>query len=431
VNPDLRTLLERKADEMRLDASIPDRVVRRARRRRVSTALVAGAVAAGLVAGVVVSARLLLEETRMAPRVRPANPTARFYPFIYPATREELETTQDQVSRGSVPMWTEAEGVAHLFAVNVLGWDPEDVAVEVAGDTVVVRNPALPQAARFEGGLGTTLHLVRVPGSDPPIYAVVAAVAEVIEAEPVGPDAELGADGTLSFRGRVAFVPEEAMVALSVEDAQAGRAEALSAVRPDGTFLVQVEAPAELGPDTRVSIALLDGARRTLALTSSRISTPVAGGGQSRTSEATQALPAPVAETREAILAAVAAPTGDWDALRDLIPGDGFTYSFGGQTDPVAYWQRLEEEGTDVRGILRALFSVTAVRDRGMWVWPAPAGKQSSEWTEEDEAILGELVAEGVLTPQERRDFLRSGFYYGWRAGIERDGTWRFFVAGD
>jgi len=155
----------------------------------------------------------------------------------------------------------------------------------------------------------------------------------------------------------------------------------------------------------------------------------VAGGGQSRTSEATQALPAPVAETREAILAAAAA--GDWDALGGLIPGDGFTHSFGGQTDPVAYWQRLEEEGTDVRSILRALFSVTAVRDRSMWVWPAPAGKQPSEWTEEDEAILGELVAEGVLTPQERRDYLRFGFYYGWRAGIERDGTWRFFVAGD
>ena len=429
MNPDLRTLLERKADDMRLDPRIPDRVVRRARRRRVSTVLVAGAVAAGLVAGVVVSARLLLEGTAMAPRVRPANPPAQFHPFIYPATREALETTQEQVSRGSVPMWTEAEGVAHLFAVNVLGWDPEDVAVEVAGDAVVVRNPALPQAARFEGGLGTTLHLVRVPGSDPPIYAVMAAVAEVIEAEPVGPDAELGADGTLSFRGRVAFVPDDATVALSVDDAQAGRAESSSAVRPDGTFLVEVEAPAELGPDTLVSIALLDGAGRTLALTSSRISTPVAGSGRAVASEATQALPAPVAETREAILAAAA--VGDWDALGDLIPDDGFTYSFGGQTDPVAYWQRLEEEGTDVRGILRALFSVTADRDRGMWVWPAPAGKQPSEWTEEDEAILGELVAKGVLTPQERRDYLRFGFYYGWRAGIERDGTWRFFVAGD
>jgi hypothetical protein len=66
-----------------------------------------------------------------------------------------------------------------------------------------------------------------------------------------------------------------------------------------------------------------------------------------------------------------------------------------------------------------------------MWVWPAPAGKDPAEWTREDEAILGQLVDAGVLTEDERSDYLLRGYYYGWRIGIDQEGIWRFYVAGD
>jgi hypothetical protein len=385
---------------------------------------------AGAVVGAVVGGRLILDATATRTReIQPAHPPSTYVPFIYPETREQFETTQEQVSRGSSPLWTEPEGVARLFAVNVLGWDPEDVAVETHGDTALIRNPALPQAARFEGGLGTTLHLARIPETDPAIYVVLAAQTEFMSVEPLGPDEDIGSGGTLAFRGSLALVPDEATVVLSHVDAGGRTMEASSPVGTDGTFEVAVDAPSGVGPSSLVSIAVLDGSGRTLALTSTRIDSPVVTGTETTVSEPTQWLPRPVAETRERILAA--AESGDWEALRALVPADGFTFTFGGEDDPIAYWQRLEREGVPVLDNLQALLSVVAVFNGDAWVWPAPAGKDPTEWTREDRYILGQLVDTGVITEAERRDYQRFGFYYGWRIGIDREGVWRFYVAGD
>ena len=96
-----------------------------------------------------------------------------------------------------------------------------------------------------------------------------------------------------------------------------------------------------------------------------------------------------------------AALAGDWEALRALVPADGFTASFGGTDDPIAYYQQLQAEGTDVLGILAGLLDgpAAAVPDTDLWAWP--------------------------------REFVESDGYYDWRVGITADGTWRYFVAGD
>jgi hypothetical protein len=433
LSGNLKTVLERKADEMRLDPRIPRGVLRRARRRRVSIAVVTGAVVTGVVVGGLVGGRLLLEATATGTReTRPAlPPSSSFYPYIYPETRELFETTLDEVSQGSMQLWTTPEGAAHLFAVNVLGWEPEDVEVEVQGATAVIRNPALPEAARFEGGLATTLLLSQIPEVDPAIYVVEAATAEFMDVEPVGRDGDIGSSGELAFRGRLAMVPDQATVVLSHVDPEGQTTTASSPVEPDGTFEVAVDTPSGIDPSSLVSIAVQDGSGRTLALTSARIISPeLALSGPTMVElEPIQALPGPVAETRDRLLAA--AESGDWEALRSLIPPDGFSFTFGEENDPIAYWQRLEREGVPILSHLRALLSVVAADNGDWWVWPATAAKDPTEWTPEDAYILGELVDGGVLTEEEREDYLRFGYYYGWRIGIDHEGTWRFFIAGD
>ncbi len=111
-----------------------------------------------------------------------------------------------------------------------------------------------------------------------------------------------------------------------------------------------------------------------------------------------EAVPPAVAATATARRQAALA--GDWEALRAQLPADGrFTASFGFPDDPIAYYQQLQAEGTDVLGILADLLTQPhAVDDGEFHVWP--------------------------------RDYLEDG-YLGWRVGIEADGTWRFFVAGD
>jgi hypothetical protein len=422
---DLKTLLDEKAEEMRLDPRIPRGVLRRARRRRAANAALAGAVSVGLALGAFFGARTLLDETSVPQPTRPGGTTVEFYPFIYPPTLEELEVTREQVAQGSMPMWTKPEGAAILFAVNVMGWDMDDVEVDVQDDTATIRNPALPEAARFEGGLPTVLHLFEVPGSDPPIYAVLAAVAESIAVEPVGSDEAFGTGDRVALRGRLAFVPTDVTVVLRAEDDQ-GAVEASTVPDANGRFRMAATGPIGTGPDTVISIALQDSSERILALTSSRIATPVAGGSESSVSEAQVALPGRVAETREAILAA--ARTRDFEGLRALIPEEGFTFSFGGDTDPIAYWKRLESEGhMPVFGdILPMVLGTQPGFDRGVFVWPAQAVEDPAEWDEQDIESLTAIHAE-----EDVRSFQDAGLYLGWRVGIERDGTWVFFVAGD
>jgi len=422
---DLKTMLDEKAEEMRLDHRIPPPVLRRARRRRAANATLAGAVTVGLALGAFVGARALLGETAVPRETTPAAPTEDFYPFIYPPTQQELEVTQDQVAQGSMPMWTEPEGAAILFAVNVMGWDMNDVEVDVQGSgeeiTAIIRNHRISVAAGSGRDIKTTLFLSRVPPPGPTMFAVLAADAEGFFVEPLGPDDEFGADGRIALRGSLGFIPEGARVTLTVDGGTP-----VSVAAPDGLFQIETQASAPVGPSTLISLAVLDGSGNTVALTSSRLASPVAAESEAGASEPELVLPGRVAETREAILAA--ASTRDFQALRALIPEEGFTFSFGEENDPIAYWKRLESEGHEpvIGDILPMVLGTEPGFDRGVFVWPAQATEDPAEWDEQDiEALTAIHAEEDVLSFQE------AGLYLGWRVGIDRDGTWIVFVAGD
>ncbi|MGH2655058.1 MAG: hypothetical protein ACRDHV_12030, partial [Actinomycetota bacterium] len=412
-------------EEMRLDPRIPRGVLRRARRRRAANAFLAGTVTVGLALGAFVGARALLDETNAPRGTTPAAPTEEFYPFIYPPTVEELEVTQEQVAQGSMPMWTEPEGVAILFAVNVMGWDMEDIAVDAQGSgeeiTAVIRNHRISLAAGSGRDLRTTLFLARVPLPGPRMFAVLAADAEGFFMEPIGPDDQFGANGEIAFRGSLGFIPEGARVELSVDGGAP-----VSVPAPDGLFEVATQLATPVGQSTLLSAAVKDGAGNTIQLTSSRVGTPITVESEAGTSEPKVAIPGPVANTREAILDA--AQARDFQALRALIPEEGFTFSFGGETDPIGYWKRLESEGhVPVFGdILPMVLGTEPGLDRGVFVWPAQAVEDPAEWDEQDIEALTAIHAE-----EDIRSFQKAGLYLGWRVGIDRDGTWVFFVAGD
>ncbi|MGH3133124.1 MAG: hypothetical protein ACRDNY_05195 [Gaiellaceae bacterium] len=137
-------------------------------------------------------------------------------------------------------------------------------------------------------------------------------------------------------------------------------------------------------------------------------------------------LPAPVQETHAALLAA--AESGDYEELRSLIPATGFEYTFGGPVEggPIAYWQEIERSTVE-RPIasLAAVLKMPYTLSRGIYVWPFAY----------DVADAGDLTAHEreLLTPLGALDtlFVPGTGYLGWRGGIEPDGTWVFFVAGD
>jgi hypothetical protein len=149
-------------------------------------------------------------------------------------------------------------------------------------------------------------------------------------------------------------------------------------------------------------------------------------GEDSASSAPTTGLPAAVEETRAELLAA--AESGDYDALAEHIPTDGFEYTFGGPVDggPVAYWQELERT-TDERPLeaLAAILKMPYALTRGFYYWPwAHAVASSDDLSPHERELLAPVGAPTELFPE------GSG-YFGWRAGIAPDGRWVFFVAGD
>jgi hypothetical protein len=141
---------------------------------------------------------------------------------------------------------------------------------------------------------------------------------------------------------------------------------------------------------------------------------------------ATGGLPAAVEETRARLLEA--AESGDYEALREVIPDSGFKYTFGEAVDggPIAYWQELERT-TDERPIeaLATVLQLPYVLARGYYVWPwAHALPSSDDLSPHERDLLTPLGLPSELFPE-------LAGYYGWRAGIGPDGTWVFFVAGD
>jgi hypothetical protein len=140
-------------------------------------------------------------------------------------------------------------------------------------------------------------------------------------------------------------------------------------------------------------------------------------------------LPEPVARKRAEIWAA--ARRGDYAAVAALASADGFEYTFGGAVEggPAAYWRRLEQT-TRERPLetLVAILELPYTRDprSGLYVWPDAFVRRPSTMSPEAMARLTDAVGEETVKAYEE-----FGSYLGYRAGIDREGDWVFYVAGD
>ena len=169
---------------------------------------------------------------------------------------------------------------------------------------------------------------------------------------------------------------------------------------------------AAAGAAVAVLLATDTGERTVTATVTSTVSATV-------TAE-TPLVPAEVERTRAAVQEA--AEARDYDALAELVPESGFNYSFGGAFPggAVAYWQDLEAKGEDPLGDLARILSLPYSLYAGSYVWPFSYNLAPNELTEYERGLLGDLA-----------DDYAGESYLGWRAGINPDGHWSFFVRGD
>jgi len=198
----------------------------------------------------------------------------------------------------------------------------------------------------------------------------------------------------------------------------------------DETTIVETASTASTTPDTSTTESLSTTASDDTSATSGSTSTTVGTcSAAGLTEPGSQAgLPAPVAERRTAILAAALAC--DIEGLVSLT-GPEFTASFGGD-DPATLWTAGEDAGEEplrfLVDVLRIDYRVIDVETGGdLYVWPAAFAYDSwDDVPEDDRLALLNLYAESDL-----QDFALFGGYIGYRVGIDEDGTWLFFVAGD
>ena len=142
-------------------------------------------------------------------------------------------------------------------------------------------------------------------------------------------------------------------------------------------------------------------------------------------------LPAPVARTRERLLAA--ARSGDLQQLAGLMTDTLPIFSFTDDKDPVAFWKANypDSDGVEVLSILTLILESGFVRvDEGtpqeMYVWPYFVRMSLGALTPQQKVELFRIV-----TGADYKDMMKLGVYVFYRLGISPDGTWQFFVSGD
>ena len=143
-------------------------------------------------------------------------------------------------------------------------------------------------------------------------------------------------------------------------------------------------------------------------------------------------LPAPVAEMREAILAAVR--SGNIEELRYAFELNELKPELGPEpvSDPVAYWKKIsgDGEGREILAALAELLDAGYVtlplgrdlENNRIYVWPYFAEVPLASLTPGQQVELLRLVP-----PAAAKEMLAGGTYSHWRLAIGADGTWHSF----
>ena len=419
-------MLRDKAEEIHLDEQVPPTLRKRARRRRAGTTIVAALVVLGVAAGATQAMRFALElRSSRDPHLRLAG-SGTSVGTIWPASEAELEAARQAAADGRETFWLDPEATARMFGVRVLGWSATDITTDLETQVpaqVSIRNRSL------DPSLTTSLVLRR--SGDPAIYGVVEARTGAVSTMSPWPYFAWRPGEAVDFMGFLTTpIPDLTIEASlhwdggsatgrdSPETVEGGIGVPSGQEPQSGIFGqfydVTLEQPASLDAPPIASLTLLGSDDEMLGLITFRLGAGSASPGYT--------LPR-IEKTRDAV--AVAAQQRDWEALRDLIPDRGFTFSYGGARDPIAYWKSLEAEGEPVLETLVKILQLPY--DPGdPYTFPAQAAEDPAQWTEEDLVELRQFASE-----QDIQRWRELGTYVGWRAGFDLRGRWVFFVAGD
>lgn len=447
---DLKTRLQAKADEMRLDPEMPLALAKRARRRRVGNALLASVLVLSLGTAAVLGADLLTDRPGPRPAAPPSGQTLPIWPSAgADADATYLDALQQMVDSGHQPAYLSPQLVAEMFAMEVMQWNQSDIEASVQGDDpvkVVISNPALGATADLPKEVRTTLTLERWRGSEDGIFVVSHAETDALDLRSPTPGMNIFDAETVLFEGTVnVFGPgfeKLTQVVANIEGGFSIGAELDPTPKGDeppsggssttpsfeGNFRLAVPMPDEAPRSPGMSVFVQRSGGAKLAVTAFRLGPPALIPPLTEPLPpipAKKLLPLEVESTRNAIL--LAARAQDWEGLRAQIPARRFTFTFGGETDPIAYWKGFEGEGATVLEILTTLLSLDNPAEQdGSFIWPAAASRDPAAWTDEDIADMKTIYSQRQIDK-----FREYGSYLGWRVGIEEDGTWIFFVAGD
>jgi hypothetical protein len=143
-----------------------------------------------------------------------------------------------------------------------------------------------------------------------------------------------------------------------------------------------------------------------------------------------QDLPPAVADVRKRVFDAAVAC--DYDTLEEIAleKGEGFTFSYGADTDASEYWRSVEEGSAEEPKPMRALATILTMpytrNESGSYAWPTAYSESPTE-----EAWQA-LVDAGLYSAEDVELMKTQGTgYLGYRTAITADGDWQFFVAGD
>jgi hypothetical protein len=150
----------------------------------------------------------------------------------------------------------------------------------------------------------------------------------------------------------------------------------------------------------------------------------------------TERLPAPVHDTREAILAAVRSGRIEdlrhaWE-LNELKPDLGAPLTEG---DPIAHWKQIsgDGEGREILAVLAEILDAGYValplgrdlENNRVYIWPYLAEVPIDKLSPAQEVELLRIVAPTAL-----KAMRTAGKYTHWRIAIGADGTWHSFRKG-
>jgi hypothetical protein len=434
--PDLETrlpeLLHDLSTDMPADAGRPVRVLRRARRRRAVTAATTAVTVVALVAGAVVGVRELAPANRSAlgnpsesPTIPDVPPARTAIGAVWPETTDEaLSFAQQQVDDGHQPWRTDPAMTAEAFAVNMFGWPPEDVrsrALPTRGfphtSIVEVHRAGGPATDVMLAQLGTT----GVRG----VWSVTRADTSVLTT-----DVEDAADGARGVR--VQLLDGNGDVAIEILDGSASDSGVSRGNNPGDSMFFGL--PSESPTGGVVVVVSLLGSGQTLAADAFRVRTatrPGTGPSATPTPQPTgvppsEGLPAPVAATRDEIARAVGAL--DFDAMRDLMDANTFSYNFDDGSNPIPAWKddpSVLDPITDILALPPA--EPRVIGGYGTFhIWPYLVDSNFERLSAREIEDLHRLGFDDAAI----EDMRRFGSYLGPRLSIDETGLWRNYTTG-